>query len=117
MPFSWFKIDVSQIPLASLSGCACKCLLALASIMDDQCISSCSYSSLCHSICISRRSAMRAIKELEDSDLLTRCFVPGQVLRVQFKRACSVGRHVDPSALPSGHVRDWTPPRGATNGT
>ena len=117
MPFSWFKIDCSQIPLSRLSGCACKTLLALAAICSEDQTSRCSYDALCRSLSISRRSAIRSVKELEQAEVLQRCNLPGQTLIVRWKRGISVGRRVDPEHQPLGYRHEWSAPGGVSGGT
>lgn len=98
--YSWVKLDVSSLPLASLSGSAIKVYLALLSVLREDGSAACSYKSLSESLDISRRSAIRAISELERADVLIRRNGVGQILTVFFKRGAAVGRASLPSEVP-----------------
>ena len=101
--YSWLKIDVTEIPLNQLSGTALKVYLAMACIMNDEKISQCSYQLLCKSLNISKRSAYRAVKELETLFLCRRINVPGQVLTLEFHRGVYVGRNSRPEREKQHH--------------
>ena len=110
MAYGWFKVDVSQIPLASLSGGALKCFLALASVIQEDQSAVCSYGSLCASLRISKRTAYRAIAELVSLDLIVQTNAPNACLSVVFKNGVSVGRGKSPADLPTGYRKMYTSP-------
>lgn len=96
--YTWIKIAVSELPLHRLTGGAVKCLLALSWNMQEDYISTISYDRLRASLCLSRRTVIRAVQELVDSDLIEKINSPGAVLRVRLLRAFSVGRNNPPQA-------------------
>ena len=96
--YAWVKLDVSSIPLRSLSGCAVRVFLALLTCLREDGTAAVSYKSLSESLAISRRSAIRAINELEQANILARTNGVGQILTVYIKRGAAVGRASIPSA-------------------
>lgn len=115
--YAWIKLDVSQLPLPSITSNSLKCLLALASIMNDEFISQVSYTTLSNSLNISKRTAIRSIKELEYYQILKRINVPGQILTVQFRRSVAVGKNKQPTDHRLGVTSDFILPHNDTHVT
>jgi len=108
--YQWLKIDITQLPLVNISGCSLKVFLGLASIMDDTLTAQCSYKQLCQSLCISKRSAYRSVKELEEKQLIHRTNLAGQILTVRFLRCISVGRTSSPRSNNFSDKVDYVSP-------
>lgn len=115
--YQWFKIDPHVLPLVSLSGGAIKAFIALASIVDESGKFCVTYEVLHKSIGVSRRTAIRALAELEEAEILWRTNGPGQCLRGFFKKGVSVGRGVDPGHKPLAYQRIWSMGGSVINGT
>ena len=94
--YSWVKIDISELPLANLTGGALKVWLALAWNMQEDFYSTCSYERLRASLRLSKRTVIRAIKELDQNDVITKCNESGSCLRVFMKRGVAIGKNNPP---------------------
>ena len=110
MGYNWFKLDCSQLPLASLSGGALKCFLALSALMQEDQSLCLSYGARCRSLNISKRTAYRAVKELVDADLIAQTNAPNAPLACVIKCAASVGRSKSPENTPLGYRKQWSVP-------
>lgn len=97
--YQWVKIDVTAIPLRSLSGGALKVYLAMVFNMDESGSSACSYVRLCAALNISRRTAIRAIGELEEYQLVEKTNGPGQILTVRVLQGAAVGKNQQPNKI------------------
>jgi hypothetical protein len=115
--YQWFKIDPHVLPLNSLSGGAIKAFIALASIVDERGNFHVTYELLHKSIGVSRRTAIRALSELEEAEILWRTNGPGQCLSGFFKKGVSVGRGSDPQNKPLAYQRIWSMGGGVTTDT
>jgi len=115
--YHWIKLDVTQIPLCGISGIALKCFLALASSMGEDQRCQCTYKLLAQSLGVSRRSALRAISELERADLIVNESFPGVCLSIAIKKGATVGRNSDPGNLPGKGKPAWKSPTSDTGVT